>query len=86
MTEVQVGSVWIEDYDFGNDFVRRVAVLAIDGSRAKIRTLAEDSPLRPLFKFRSGSRETWCKLSRFGKAGGYKPATPNSRSEENDRG
>lgn len=65
--QVEIDSVWVEDYDFGTGLVRRVRVLAVDGKRATIRTLADGSDT----DFRPGSRVTTCKLERFGKAGGY---------------
>jgi hypothetical protein len=70
MVDVDVGSVWVEDYDFGTGLVRRVRVLAINGKRATIRTLADNSDN----EFRPGSRVSTCKLERFGKSGGYLPA------------
>ncbi len=72
-----VGSIWVEDYDFGTDQVRRVKVLSVAHDRVKIRTLADGSDT----EFKAGSRETYCKLSRFGKSGGYKQPAPTPPEE-----
>lgn len=62
---VKVGSRWVEDYAW--ETPRVVRVLAVEPERAQIQTVDQDHvpgtyPRKP----------TWAKLSRFGKAGGYK--------------
>ena len=65
----EIGSIWVEDYDYRTGYVRKVRVVGHE-SDGRVTIVRHGGPT---------SRRTKAKAERFGRKGGYLPAQSHDR-------